>query len=85
MSKELSTCKGTIAFTLNQNRDAIFKLIEQGKVYEAKVETLKCLDSDESLKKNPQLNPCKAQLLKAKNSNHFLSIFCTYLTGCKVS
>lgn len=85
MSKDLTTKKGTIAFTLTQNKDAIFKLLEEGKVYEAKVAAIKALDEDETLKKNPQVNPCKAQMLRARNSNHFLSILATYMTGCKVS
>ena len=85
MSKDLTTQKGTIAYVLNENKASIFKLLDEGKIYEAKIETLRVLDADQSLKKNPQLNPCKAQMLKAKNANHFISIFCTYLTGCKVS
>lgn len=85
MSKDLTTKKGTIAFTLNQNKDAIFKLLEEGKVYEAKVAAIKALDGDEILKKNPQVSPCKQQMLRARNSNHFLSILATYMTGCKVS
>lgn len=85
MSKDLTTTKGTIAYTLNENRASIFKLLNEGKMYEAKIETLRVLDADERLKKNPQLNACKAQMLKAQNANHFISIFCTYLTGCKVS
>lgn len=85
MSKDLTKCKGTIAYTLNANKDAIFALLEQGKVYDAKLAVIKALDADESLKGNPQVNLCKAQMLKARNQNHFLSIFCTYFTGCKVS
>lgn len=85
MSKNIMNVKGTIAHTLNQNRGSIFKLLEEGKVYEAKVEVIRVLDADETLKDNPQRSKCKAQLLKAQNANHFLSIFATYLTGCKVS
>lgn len=85
MSKDIMDVKGTIAHTLNQNRGSIFKLLEEGKVYEAKVEVIRVLDADETLKDNPQRSKCKAQLLKAQNANHFLSIFATYLTGCKVS
>lgn len=85
MSKNIMNVKGTIAHTLNQNRGSIFKLLEEGKVYEAKVEVIRVLDADETLNDNPQRSVCKAQLLKAKNANHFLSIFATYLTGCKVS
>ena len=85
MSKNIMNAKGTIAYTLNQNRASIFKLLEEGQVYEAKVEVIRVLDADETLKNNPQTSACKAQLLKAKNTNHFLSIFGTYLTGCKVT
>lgn len=85
MSKNIMNAKGTIAYTLNQNRGSIFKLLEEGQVYEAKVEVIRVLDADETLKNNPQTSVCKAQLLKARNTNHFLSIFATYLTGCKVS
>lgn len=85
MSKDLMKVKGTIAYALNQNRGSIFKLLEEGQIYEAKVEVIRVLDTDETLKNNPQTPVCKAQLLKAKNKNHFISIFATYLTGCKVT
>ena len=83
--KDLSTQKGTIAYALNQNKDAIYALLEKGQVYEAKVEAIRTLDELDANCKNPKVNEAKAQMLKARNANHFMSILCTYMTGLKVS
>lgn len=83
--KDLTTTEGTIAYTLAQNQEAIFKLIEKGLISEAKAQTIKLLDEDPRLKGNPQVPKAKLQMLKAKNQNHFLSIFSAYITGLTVS
>lgn len=83
--RDLSTIQGTIAHALTQNKDAIYALLNQGKVYEAKVEAIRTLDTLDANCKNPKVNQAKAQMLRAKNANHFLSILATYMTGLKVS
>lgn len=85
--KELSTTQGTIAYCLNKeaNLQVIDQLLNQGKLYEAKVATINIVDADPDLKTNPQVSKFKAQILKAQGMSHFTSILATYMTGCKVS